>query len=222
MRERMEEHRAQSGVRGLPQADGSDRPLARELRRDRPLAHDGQRRGDRRVGAARGRHDGRRPGGAAAGAAAAGPSMFARNVTEMLLTYALGHRCRALRHAVRPRDSQGLRQDRLPLLVARRSASSRARRFSGGDQSHDDHEEGHLAPDSASRPRRRPSPCRCSTAWCRPQTAAGADAGGADASASASCTCRTARSCGSGRRPRRAPTSSSRRSSSRSSRSGSR
>ena len=38
MKERMEEHRAQPGVRQLPPADGSDWPGARELRRRRRLA----------------------------------------------------------------------------------------------------------------------------------------------------------------------------------------
>ena len=66
----------------------------------------------------------------------------------------------------------------------------------------------------------RPSPCRCSTAWCRPRPPWRRHRP-RRRSGSASSTCRTARSCGSGRRRRRAPTSSSRRSSSRSSRSGS-
>ena len=39
MRERMEAHRAQSGVRQLPQDHGPDRPGARELRRRRRVAH---------------------------------------------------------------------------------------------------------------------------------------------------------------------------------------
>ena len=45
MRERMEAASQEPGVRGLPQDHGSDRPGARELRRDRPVA--GQRRSAR-------------------------------------------------------------------------------------------------------------------------------------------------------------------------------
>ena len=43
MREQMETHRAQPGVRGLPQDHGPDRLCARALRRDRPSAHRGWR-----------------------------------------------------------------------------------------------------------------------------------------------------------------------------------
>ena len=62
---------AQSDLRELPQADGSDRALTRELRRDRPLAHGGQRRGNRRVRTTGRRLEDRRARGAASGAAAA-------------------------------------------------------------------------------------------------------------------------------------------------------
>ena len=65
-------HRAaprQPGVRRLPQDHGPHRAGARELRRRRPLAHDRRRRGDRRLGAARGRHADRRTGQPAQGAA---------------------------------------------------------------------------------------------------------------------------------------------------------
>ena len=49
LRERMEQHRAESGLRGLPQGDGSDRLRARELRRRRTLADHRGRRDDRPV-----------------------------------------------------------------------------------------------------------------------------------------------------------------------------
>ena len=50
----------------LPQDHGPDRAGARELRRDRPLAHDRRGRDDRRLRAARGRHADRRTGRACA------------------------------------------------------------------------------------------------------------------------------------------------------------
>ena len=49
LRERMEQHRAESGLRGLPQGDGPDRLRARELRRRRTVAEHGGRRRDRHV-----------------------------------------------------------------------------------------------------------------------------------------------------------------------------
>ena len=65
-------HRAaphEPAVRRLPQDHGPDRPVARELRRHRPLAQRRRGREDRRVRAARGRHADRRRRGAAQGAA---------------------------------------------------------------------------------------------------------------------------------------------------------
>ena len=56
MREQMEEHRANAGVRDVPQADGPPRLRAGELRRDRRLAHRRRRRPIDRLGAARRRH----------------------------------------------------------------------------------------------------------------------------------------------------------------------
>ncbi len=58
------------GLRRLPPGHGPDRVRARELRRGRPVAHQGQRRAHRRVGHARRRHAGERTGQPARGAAA--------------------------------------------------------------------------------------------------------------------------------------------------------
>ena len=55
VRERIEQHRAESGVRVLSQDHGPDRTGARELRRDRPMAHDRRGRQDRCLRATRGR-----------------------------------------------------------------------------------------------------------------------------------------------------------------------
>ena len=53
------------------------------------------------------------------------PDMFARNMTEMLLTYALGHGVELLRHAVRARASS--RTPRAPTTGSRRSCSASSR-----------------------------------------------------------------------------------------------
>ena len=50
LRERMERHRANPGVRRLPPGDGPDRVRDGELRRHWPLAGEGRRRRHRRVG----------------------------------------------------------------------------------------------------------------------------------------------------------------------------
>ena len=71
MRERMEVHRAESGVRQLPQDHGPDRPGDGELRRRGSVAHPRRRNArhrDRRVGRAARRHEGRRRRVAAPGA----------------------------------------------------------------------------------------------------------------------------------------------------------
>ena len=150
---------AQSGLRGLPQADGSDRSVAREFRRNRPLAHRRQRCRDRRVCATRGRLDGRRSGGAATGAAAP-----ARDVRAERDRDAAGLRARSSRRVPTTcrTSAPSSRNPARPTIASHPScsASSRVRRFSGGDQSHDDHEEGHPAPHRASRP------------WCDRRTAA--------------------------------------------------
>ena len=70
LRERMEEHRVEPGVRVVPQGDGSAGLRARELRRGRRVADRGRGRADRRIRPARGRHGDRRRRVAAPGAAA--------------------------------------------------------------------------------------------------------------------------------------------------------
>ena len=62
MRQRMEQHRSESGLRDVPQHLRAARPGARELRRRRDVAHRGRRDADRSDGQVRRRHDGRRPG----------------------------------------------------------------------------------------------------------------------------------------------------------------
>ena len=59
VRERMEQHRDQSALQGLPSDHGSDRPLARKLRRRRTMANRGHRLEDRHGRSTRGRHDDR-------------------------------------------------------------------------------------------------------------------------------------------------------------------
>ena len=58
MKEAMQLHRAESGLRLMPRQDGSDRLRAGELRRPRPVARRGERPPDRRVERPAGRHDG--------------------------------------------------------------------------------------------------------------------------------------------------------------------
>ena len=70
-RERMEEHREEPGVQLVPPRDRSARPGARELRRHRRLAHQGQRRAGRRGRRALRRHEDRRARRACARAAEA-------------------------------------------------------------------------------------------------------------------------------------------------------
>ena len=83
---------------------------------------------------------------------------FARNMTEMLLTYALGRGVEPTRHAVRPRDREGRRAHQLPFLVARARHRQERAVSDGGGRSHDDHQEGHLPPHRAARHRRRRGP----------------------------------------------------------------
>ena len=91
-------------------------------------------------------------------------------------------------------DPEGRRPRRLPFLVARARHRQESRRSNRGDQSHDDHEEGHRPPHRASRPRRDRGP-----AAARQHGAGGHGPGRRRrprrSSGSGSSTCRTARSC---------------------------
>ena len=69
LRQRLEVHRANAGLRVLPQGDGPDRADARELRSRGQMAHRGRKGGDRCDRAARGRHEARWPAVAAPRAA---------------------------------------------------------------------------------------------------------------------------------------------------------
>ena len=218
MRDRMEEHRRKSGLRRLPQADGSDRAGARELRRHRPLAHGGQRRAQSI--AASQLADGTTIDGPAAlrQAMLRRPDMFARNMTEMLLTYALGHGVEhhdmpfvraILKDAARADyrfsslvlgivKSAPFQQEEIRVMMITKKAIPRRTVLRGLGATVALPLLDSMVPARDGAGRRR-----------RPRRSSG----------SGSSTCRTARSCASGRRRRRARTSSSRRSSSRSSRS---
>ncbi len=80
------------GLRVVPPHDRSDRPGARELRRHRRLAHQGQRHAGRRGQHALRRHAADRARRFAAGAAASGRGVLVQTFTENLMTYALGRR----------------------------------------------------------------------------------------------------------------------------------
>ena len=90
MRERMEEHRKNPACAELPQADGSDRPLARELRR--ASAGGATPTAASKINASSTLWDGTEVSGPAGlrQAIVSRPEQFARTTTEMLLTYALG------------------------------------------------------------------------------------------------------------------------------------
>ena len=86
-------HRAaprESGVRGLPQDHGPDRAGARELRRDRPLAHDGRgrRRSTRRASSWTARRSTARR--ACARRCSTARTRSSRSMTEKLLMYGVG------------------------------------------------------------------------------------------------------------------------------------
>ena len=105
MRERMEEHRAQPGVRQLSPADGPARLRARELRRRRRVARRATpaRQSTRRASC---RTAPRWTASSTLRQALLGrPELFVRTMTEKLLTYALG---RGLTHA----DMPVVRRDR--------------------------------------------------------------------------------------------------------------
>ena len=124
----------QSGLRQLPQADGSDRPLARELRRGRRVAG-ARRRSVTEQGTpidANGQLlDGTKVDGVVTlrQALLKQPEIFVSTVTEKLLTYALGRGLQPLRHARGPRHRR--RRRPAPDTVFRRLCweSSTARRF---------------------------------------------------------------------------------------------
>ena len=134
MRERMEEHRANPVCAQLPQADGSDRPLARELRRGRRLARARRRLGhragdaDRRQRPAARRHQGRRRRDAAAGAAEAAGD-FRQHRHREAADLRARPRSAAVRHAGGPRHRPATRP--APTTAFRRLCweSSTARRF---------------------------------------------------------------------------------------------
>ena len=118
MRERMEQHRTNPVVRELPRADGSAGLRARELRRDRRVAHAPTTATP--IDASGALPDGttvRRAGRAARASCSASASSSSRTVTEKLLTYALGR-------GVEYYDMPAVRADparrggrRLPLVV---------------------------------------------------------------------------------------------------------
>ena len=94
----------ESDVRGLPQADGSGRLRARELRRGRPLAHAWTRasRSTRRA-----RCSTARTFRGVAGlqkAILSRPELFVTTLSEKLLTFAIGRGVDVLRRAGDPQD----------------------------------------------------------------------------------------------------------------------
>ena len=118
MREQMAEHRANAGVRELPQSDGSDRLRARELRRRRRVAHARGRWNDRCVGRAGGRHESGRRGDAAQRAAQPARGVRRHDDREAADLRA-GPRARRPRYAGRPIDRPAVGGARLSVLVAR-------------------------------------------------------------------------------------------------------
>ena len=119
MRERMEQHRTESGLRVVPQDLRADRHRAREFRR-------GRRRGAPRTRASRST----RPACSWTGPRSTArracvtslmrySEQFVRVVTEKLLTYALGRGVEYPRHAAGAVDRARRGGRQLPLLVAR-------------------------------------------------------------------------------------------------------
>ncbi len=99
VRERMEAASREPGVQLVPPRDRSARPRARELRRHRPLPHQGQWPAGRRGGRAVRRHARSTvPADCATCCSSAGTTVL-RTFTENLMTYALGRRVEPLRHA---------------------------------------------------------------------------------------------------------------------------
>ena len=174
-------------------------------------AHRGVR-ADRRVGRAAERRDVRRRQRAAEGAAATSPSGFVATLTEKLLTYGARPRPRVLRHARGPADRARRGAGRITrwssLVVGRRQERAVSDEESG---SHDHHEESAAAADVSARHGRDASRCRCSTRWCPALTAQAGRAAASDPAHGIHLHRRTARTCRSGRRTARAPTSRCRR-----------
>ena len=115
----------QSGVRDLPQGDGSDRLRARELRRGRRVAH--RRRRERRsTRPASWRTAPRSTASSRCGTALLQqPEVFVRTMTEKLLTYALGRGLDVARHAGGARHRA--RAPRGTTTGSRRSCSASSR-----------------------------------------------------------------------------------------------
>ena len=90
LRERMEQHAQQSGLRELPLADGSARLRARALRRDRPMARERRRRRDQLDDRAGRRGPSTSPKAFREALLGRGRRVRRARSTEKLLTYALG------------------------------------------------------------------------------------------------------------------------------------
>ena len=172
VRERLEEHRKNPACATLPRADGSARVRARELRRDRHVAHERRgRHADRRVGRAAGRHQRSR---ASTGCARCSLGRRGRPVRRHRHREAADLRARPRRRVLRPagacarivRDARRATAIRWSSIVARASSTSapfqmrRSRVMIVTKKAH-------AAADRAARPGRRRWRCRCSTAWCR-------------------------------------------------------
>ena len=91
VRERMEEHRKNPGLRELPQDDGPDRLRAREFRRHRPMAdQERRRRADRSPPGVCSMAPRSMDRSALRAALMSRPEVFVATLTEKLMTYALG------------------------------------------------------------------------------------------------------------------------------------
>ena len=104
MRERLAEHRANPACAGLPQADGSGRLLARELRRRRPLAHRRRRQADRRLRRPARRQQVRRRRRPRSRRCSSRPELFVGTLTREAADVRARPRRRVLRRAGRPQD----------------------------------------------------------------------------------------------------------------------
>ncbi len=147
---------AEPGLRHLPRAHGSARLLARELRRDRPLAHPRRQPSDRRRVHVRRRHADRRRGRAAPlHPARTRTTTWRRSSARCSPTPSAGTSttatCRRFvaSSARRPRATSAGRRSS--------SASSRARPFRWGFRRHDDHQKSAVPPHRAQGARRGPA-----------------------------------------------------------------
>src|SRR5262249_42407907 len=107
----------QRGLRGLPQPDGSGRPVDGEVRRDRPPPRRRSRRADRRVGRAARRQPLRRCAGPREVAAESSRTVRG-DADREAADLRPGPRRRVLRRADRSRDRARLSRARLPHVVA--------------------------------------------------------------------------------------------------------